>query len=85
MHLPQSLAGHMRINLRGADAGMAEQLLDNAQVRAMFQQVRREAVAQHMRCHRAANARPAHSLLNAQPECYRREWRAAFGKKNARG
>ncbi len=40
------LAGDMRVQLGRGDARMTEQLLDDAQVRAAFQQVGRERVAQ---------------------------------------
>ena len=46
------------VNLRGRDAGVAEQLLDAAQVRAAVQEVRREAVAQRVRGGSAGDAGP---------------------------
>ena len=39
----------VRINLRGADVGMAEQFLQNAQVHARFKAVRGKAVAERVR------------------------------------
>ncbi len=39
----------MRIDLRGGDVGMAEHLLDRADLGAMRQQMRGKAVAQHVR------------------------------------
>ena len=51
MNLAQPLAGDVRVNFRYADARMAEQFLDHAQVRAMLQQMRREAVPQHAPAH----------------------------------
>ena len=44
MNLPQPPAGDMRIDLRRADARVAEQFLNDAQVRAVLQQVRGKAV-----------------------------------------
>jgi hypothetical protein len=37
VHFPQPRAGDVRINFRCADVRVAEQLLDDAQVRAMLQ------------------------------------------------
>ena len=37
VHLAQALAGDMGINFRGVDAGVAEEFLDYAQVRAAFE------------------------------------------------
>ncbi len=39
----------VRINLRGADVGVAEQFLQNAQVHARFKAVRGKAVAERVR------------------------------------
>ena len=85
MHLPQPISRHMRVNLGGADAGVAEQFLNHAQVRAVFEQVRREAVPEHVRGHVAFDAGAAEAPLHAQPERHRRERRAAFGQENIRG
>ena len=68
MHLAQSLAGDVRINFRGADAGVAEEFLDHPQVRAVFQQVRGEAVSQHVRRNVARDAGAPDAVLDAQPE-----------------
>ena len=54
--VPQPVAGDVRVNFRGADVRVAEQFLDDAQIRAMLQQVRREAVPQHVRRHVALHA-----------------------------
>src|SRR5436305_1615352 len=43
--LLQAVRRHVRINLRRAQAAVAQQLLDAADVRAVIQQVRGEAVA----------------------------------------
>jgi hypothetical protein len=44
MHFFQSRVLDMRVDLSGLDAGVAEHLLNQSQVRAAGQQVRREAV-----------------------------------------
>lgn len=56
------------VDLRRGDVGMAEHLLDRAQVRAAFQQVRREGVAQQVRLHRHRDAGAAGGLLHPEPE-----------------
>ena len=85
MHLAKAVARHMRIDLGRADAGVAQQLLDNAQVGAVLQQMRREAVPQHMRRDVAGDAGAAYALFDAQPEGYRRKWRPAAGQKDTGG
>ena len=52
----QTGAGHMGINLGGADAGVAEQFLDDPQVGAVLEQVRGKAVPEHVRRDIALNA-----------------------------
>ena len=84
MNVPQSVAGNMRVNLRGADIRVSEQFLDHPQVCSMFQQMRGEAVPEHVRRHVAAHTRPAHSPLDAQPKRHLCEWRAPFGQENVR-
>src|SRR5262249_14333966 len=49
VRLPQALGRHVRVQLRGAQRGMPEDLLDTPQVRAALQQVRRRAVPQPVR------------------------------------
>ena len=36
MHFAQALASDVRVNFRGADAGVAEEFLNHAEVRAVF-------------------------------------------------
>ena len=43
------MPGDVRVNLRRADVRVPEQFLDHAQVRAALEQVRGEAVPQHVR------------------------------------
>ncbi len=45
----QALVGNMGINLRGGNGRVAEQALHAANVRAVLQQVRGEAVAERVR------------------------------------
>ena len=48
VHLPDTLAGQVRVDLGGADAGMTQQLLDDAEVRPALQEVRGERVAERV-------------------------------------
>ena len=84
MDLPQFLTGYMGIDFCGADAGMAEQFLDDPQVGAIFQQMRGKAVAQHVRSHRARNASALHALLDSEPERHGSERRPSPGQENGR-
>ena len=47
--VPDPFAGQMRVQLRGGDTRMPEQLLDDAQVGATLEQMRRERVPQRVR------------------------------------
>src|SRR3954471_23564912 len=49
----QALGGEVRVDLRRGDVGVAEHLLDRAQVAAAREQVRGEGVAQRVRAHLA--------------------------------
>ena len=84
MHLAQPCSGDMRVHLRGADAGMAEQFLDDAQIRAVFQQMRGETVPQHVGRDVAFDARKFHPVLDPQPHCHRGKRLAAPVQKNCR-
>lgn len=44
--LPFFLIGHVSVDLRGSDGGMAEKLLDGAKVRSAFEQVGGVGVAE---------------------------------------
>src|SRR5208283_3703362 len=61
IYLRQMLKVQLRVDLRGADVGVSQELLDAAQVAAGFEQVRRKGVAKHMWVHvhpQALAARP---------------------------
>src|SRR3546814_10511806 len=47
----QALAQHVGVDLRGRDVGVAQHLLQRAQVGAVVQQMAGEGVAQHVRRH----------------------------------
>ena len=49
---PQTFAADMGVTLRGGDVGMTEQLLHGAEVGAVVEQVRGEAVAERVRVRR---------------------------------
>ena len=82
MHFPQPAPGDVRVNFRRADGRVAEQFLDYAQIRAMFQQMRREAVPQHVRRDVALDAGALDAIFNALPQRDRRESLAPTVQKN---
>lgn len=82
MHLAQSLAGDVGVNFRGADAGVAEEFLDHAQVGAVLHQMRGEAVSQHVRRNVARDAGALNAVLDPQPERDGGEFSAAFVQEN---
>jgi len=78
MNVPQPVPRHMRINLRRADIRMAEQFLDDTQIRPMLQQMRRKTVPQHVRSDVPRHSRTPHPVFDAQPKSDGRERCAAF-------
>src|SRR5450432_3988469 len=63
-HAVRPLSHHVRVDHRGLEVGMAQQLLHRADVVAILKQVGREAMAQRMATRRLADAGPAHSPLD---------------------
>src|ERR1700722_19980164 len=57
----------VRIDLRRRYIRMPEHFLDDAQVRAVFEQMGREAVAQRVRCDRLGDAGGAGVFLDEHP------------------
>ena len=55
VHLLQHADRDVRVNLRGGQAGVAEHLLDEADVRAAFQHQRRHGVTEQMTRSRLAD------------------------------
>lgn len=81
----QPVAGDVGVDLGGADGGMAEEFLDDAEVGAVFEQVRGEAVSQHVRGDAARDAGVFDAFLDALPHGDRREGGAALGQEEVGG
>ena len=84
VNFPQPVARDVRVDFRRADVRVAEQFLNHAQIRAMFQQMRREAVPQHMRRHVPLNSGATNTVFDVQPQRDRGKRRAALREKNIR-
>ena len=80
--VPQPTARDMSINLRRADARMTEHFLDDAQIRAELQKMRRKAVSQHVRRDVARDAGAADAAFDPLPHRGGREPGAGAGQKN---
>ncbi len=52
IHFFQPLRRHVRVDLRGRETGVSEQLLDAAKVSTVIQEVRRETVTEAVRSNR---------------------------------
>ena len=78
MDLAQSLPGYMSIDFCGADAGMAEQFLNDTQVSAVLQQMGGKAVAQHVGRDVPFDAGSADSPFDAQPKGHCGKWPATI-------
>ena len=79
MDFAEALAGDVGVKFGGADARVAEHFLDDAQVSAVFEQMRREGMAEHVRGDSSSDAGGTHARFNAAPHCRRRESGAALG------
>ena len=70
--VPDPLAGEMRVQLRGGDTRMPEQLLDDAQVGPALEQMRRERVTQRVRADPVGEpGRASAARLTAAHACWR--------------
>jgi hypothetical protein len=65
VHFCESIAGDVGIDFGGADVGVSKQFLDNPQVSAVFQEMCREAVPEHMGRHIAVNSCTPDPLLDS--------------------
>jgi hypothetical protein len=72
MHRFQPLLIDMRINLRCRDIGVTEHFLNDAEVGAVAQQVRRETVPQKVRVNIHLQSRAARHCFDNLPDPYRR-------------
>src|SRR5438876_77329 len=78
------MAGDVGIDFGRADVGMAQEFLDDAQIRAVFEQVGGKAVAEHVGSDVSGDPSMTRTFFNAQPKCDRRKGSAALAKKNVR-
>src|SRR6476646_8972992 len=81
MHLPEVLPIDMGVNLRGRDIGVAEHLLNRAQVRAALEQVGGERVTEGVRRHRLCDPRLFDVSAQNLPGSHSRKWLAAGVEK----
>ncbi len=85
VNLLQPAAGDVGVDFGGADAGVAEQFLDHAQVGTVFQQMGGEAVAQHVWRDVALDAGRRDALLDVEPHRDAGKGGAALGEKDGGG
>ena len=81
----QTVAGDVGIEFRGTDGRVAKQFLDDTQVRAVFEEVRGETVAKHVRGDIAGDAGQSDPTFDAQPHGNRGEGRAALREEDIGG
>ena len=77
VHRFQSLLIHVRINLRGGNVGVPEHLLNDPQISAVAQKMRRETVPQQVRINIRLQTRPRRCFLHNLPNAHRRQFRPA--------
>ena len=79
MDLSEPCVGNMGVNLRGADVGVTEKLLNNSKVGSVVQQMSGKTVAEHVRGDIAADAGELNALLDSKPESHAGERSAPGG------
>ena len=67
VHLAQALAGDMGVDLRGADAGVAKEFLNDTKVGTAFQEMGGKAVPQHVRRYFATDPGAGHTGFDPAP------------------
>ena len=75
----------MGIDLRRANTGVAEQLLDDPQIGSVMQQVSGEAVAEHVWGDRTLDSASPDVLFNPQPERHRCKGGPTAGEEDSSG
>ena len=81
MDFAEALARDVGVEFGGADARMAEHFLDDAQIGAVFEQVRRKGMAKHVRRDVARDAGVANAGFDAAPHRWRGKFGAAIGEE----
>lgn len=67
MRVPQAGCGHVGVDFGSADFRVAQQFLNDPQIRAVLEQVRGKTVSEHMRSNVALDAGAADPVLDPQP------------------
>ena len=67
MDFSQARSGDVGVNFSRVDRRVAEQLLDDAQIGAVFEKMRGEAMSQHVWRDVALDSRPANAAFDAPP------------------
>ena len=67
VNVTKPVARDVSVKFRGADGGVAEHFLDNAQIGAMLEEMRGETVAKHVRRDVSGHAGESDALLDAGP------------------
>ena len=81
MNVAETLAGDVRIKFGCADARMSKHFLDDSQVGAVFEQMRGEGMAQHVRRDVSRNAGVAGARFDSAPHRRRGELCATLCQK----
>ena len=78
----QALLINVRVNLGRRDVGVAEHLLDDAQISAIAEQMRGKTVSQKMRVNIRFQAGFSGVFFHNLPDAHRRHFGSAGGKEN---
>src|SRR5450830_1247886 len=81
VHRAEVFAVDVRVDLRGRDVYVAEHLLHRPQIRASFQQVRRERMTESMRRHGLGDSGLVHVLAEDLPRAHAGQGSAASVKE----
>src|SRR5438874_1146596 len=78
----QALLVHVRVNLRRRNIGVPEHFLDDPEIRAVAEEMGREAVPQQVRINIRLEPRLFRALLHDLPDPRRRQFRSAARQKD---
>jgi hypothetical protein len=85
VNFAEAVSGDVSIDFGRCDRGVAEEFLDDAKVSAVFEEVRREAVTEHVRGDISSDPRTANALFDAKPKGDGSKGSAAPGEKDIGG
>ena len=82
VNVAEAVAGDVSVNFCRGNGSVAQEFLNDAKVGAIFEQVSRKAVPQHVRRDISVDSGTTNALFDAKPKSNRGEGCAALGEKD---